>query len=159
MFKAQEVLEYVMLLAIIVLISVGFFYFYMSSINHQKTPSTFIISNFQITNFTPGTNCIISLSFQSTSNRFTANQFNILAENYTGAQFNISVTTNNFTVYATPEDTYSYSYTFMSSNTPFCNIFTPQLSSQTGEILGLLLKVNNTEELYQFSTPVKTYYS
>jgi uncharacterized protein (UPF0333 family) len=159
MFKAQEVLEYILLLAVIILISVGFFYFYMFGVNNQKTTPTLIISNFQITNFTyTSSNCVIGLSFQSTFNNFTANQFNILAENSTGSQFNISVSTNNYSFYLTPEGVYQYSYSFISTNTPFCNIFTPQLTPQTGEILGLLFKINNNEKIYQFSTPIKTYY-
>lgn len=156
MLKTQTTLEYIIVLAVVVLIGVGFFYFYISSVNHQKPVPEIIIDNLQINNFSSGTtNCNVGLSFQSTSDAFTANQFNILAQNYTGSQFNISISTNSFSYYSTPENNYQFNYQFTASNTTFCNMFTQFVSSTSGEITGLLIYVNGTQELYQFNPPIK----
>lgn len=155
--KIQTTLEYIMVLAVIILIGVGFFYFYLTSVNHQKTTSNIVISDLQINNFSEGaTSCNVGLSFQSTSDAFTANQFNILAQNYTGTQLNLSITANSFSYYPTPENTYQFNYYFTVSNTIFCNMFTQFAQSTSGEITGLLIYVNNSPELYQFNPPVKT---
>ena len=81
---------------------------------------------------------------------------NILAQNYTGTQFNISAYVDNFSYYLTPENNYQFNYNVTVSNTPFCNMFTEFITSKTGEITGLLLSVNKTKELYQFNPPIKT---
>lgn len=157
MLKSQTTLEYIIVLAVIVLIGVGFFYFYIPSVSHQKPAPDIIISNFQINNFSNGVgNCIVNASFQSTSDAFSATNFNILGQNYTGAQVNISISTQNFSYYLNPENNYQYDYKFISDNVTFCNMLTQFTSSTTGEITGLLLYVNGTQELYQFTQPIKT---
>lgn len=157
MIKLQITIEFIILLAIIIMIVFGFFYFYIPSINNQKPTQSIIISNFQIDNvsYTLIT-CNVILSFETTSDTFTKNQINILAQNYTGTQFNISAYVDNFSYYLTPENNYQFNYNVTVSNTPFCNMFTEFITSKTGEITGLLLSVNKTKELYQFNPPIKT---
>ena len=159
MVKVQITLEYIIILAVIILIGVGFFYFYISSINNQKPVQEIVISNFEINNFSNTTkNCSLGFSFQSTSDSFTANKINILSQNYTGYQFNTSFSNGNYSYYSTPQSDYYYSYNFTYSNMAFCNMFTQFASSNTGEITGLLLYVNKTQEFYQFIPPIKTVY-
>lgn len=159
MLKIQTTLEYIIILAVIVLIGVGFFYFYISSINHQAPAPNTEITNLQIDNFSmssTATSCNVGMSFQSTTETFNPDKFNILAQNYTGHQFNISVSTNDVSYYSTPENNYQFNYYFNVPDVPFCNMFTEFISSTSGEINGLLIYVNGTPELYPFNPPIKT---
>ncbi len=155
--KLQETLEFILLLGIIILIAVGFFYYYIPLINKQHFSTGIVINDFQISDNGIGINpCEVNMSFKSTSNVFTANTFNILAQNYTGYNLNISVSTQNYSMYPLPTGEYQYTYNFPVSNSIFCNMFTQFSSSNSGEIKGLLLYVNGTPELYQFNPPIKT---
>jgi hypothetical protein len=164
--KVQLSIEFILIVALIVMLAVTFFYFYTKSALSENTNISIIFSNFQINSYLPSNNlCAFNFSFQSTSSNFASFPLKILTENYTGSVINATVNSTYFSVSSYPlsNNFYQYNYNFIGSSYPFnseiCNEFTQYQSSTSGQIIGLGIVSNGKSEIFKFSSPIPTYLS